>query len=79
MPRRVTTVPSLVMLTAETQTQWPHDDGLLGRPFVFASMSGERYHTASNCYGLRNVDFPHRLRSCNFCCGALPKLSDRRR
>ena len=42
----------------ETQTQWLHDDGLLGRPFVYTSISGERYHTAIECYGLRNVEYP---------------------
>ena len=79
MLHRVAAVPSPVMLTAETQTQWPHEDGLLGRPFVFTSMSGECYNTAIHYYGLRSVDFPHRLRSCNCCGCASPKFSDRRR
>ena len=71
--------PPVVKIAKETQTQWLHDDGLLGRPFVCASISGECYHTAIECYGLRNVEYPYRLRSCNFCGCALPKLSDRRR
>ena len=76
---RAPTVPTVVKVAVETQTQWLHDDGLLGRPVVHTSISGECYHTAIECYGLRNVEYPYRLRSCNFCCGALPKLSERRR
>ena len=63
----VTTVALPTKATRETQTQWLHDDGLLGRPHVYVSLSGECYHTAVECYGLRNVARPHRLRSCSFC------------
>ena len=75
----VTTVALPVKVTKETQTQRLHDDGLLGRPHVYVSLSGECYHTAVECYGLRSVEHPHRLRSCSFCCCALPKFSERRR
>ena len=79
LPDSFAIVPVLVKTDAESQTQWLHDDGLLGRPFVFLSGHGECYHTAVDCYGLRNVSMPQRLRSCNFCCCAQPKFSERPR
>ena len=72
-------LPTGVAVAVQAQTQWLRDDGLLGRPIVYTSISGECYHTAIECYGLRSVEYPYRLRSCNFCCCALLKLSDRRR
>ena len=79
MPRACAAGFFPAVINAETQTQWLHDDGLLGRPMVFTSVNGECYRTTNVCYGLRNVVRPSRLRSCNFCCCAAPKLSERRR
>ena len=64
---------------AETQTQWMADDGLLGKPLVYVSPNGGCYRTVVDCYALRSVHQPHRLRSCSFCCCANPVLSSGRR
>ena len=79
MPRGFSNVANRVMFDAETQTHWARDDGLLSKPDLLTSPAGWCYHTALNCYGLRNALRPTRLRSCNLCCGASPVLDTRRR
>ena len=79
MPRIETGLHLLTMVDTETQTPWPADNGLLGKPLVCLSPNGECYHTVEACYALRNTRMPHRLCSCAFCCCANPVLKSRRR